>query len=52
MTRKDYDMIELNRIYNEDCYLLPDWNLSKGAKLEKAYAEYQGKNVLYEEVSP
>jgi hypothetical protein len=33
-------------------YLLPDWHLSKGATLEKAYAEYQGKNVLYEEVQP
>lgn len=28
--------------------MLKDWTTSEGAKLEKAYAEYQGKTVLYE----
>lgn len=28
-------------------YLFNDWEHSKGALLEKAYAEYQGKEVLY-----
>ena len=27
-------------------YLFDDWEKSKGALLEKAYAEYQGKEVL------
>lgn len=30
--------------------MLNDWETSKGAKLEKAYAEYQGKQVFYEEM--
>ena len=29
--------------------MIGDWQNSKGAKLEKAYAEYQGKKILYEE---
>jgi hypothetical protein len=29
-------------------YMLRGWEDSKGAKLEKAYAEYQGKEVYYE----
>lgn len=29
-------------------YLLDGWEESKGANLEKAFAEYQGKIVLYE----
>lgn len=27
-------------------FMLPDWQDSNGAKIEKAYAEYQGKAVL------
>ena len=30
-------------------YLFGDWKSSKGAVLEKAYAEYQGKEVVYGE---
>ena len=30
-------------------YLFNDWQNSKGALLEKAYAEYQGKEVIYGE---
>lgn len=29
-------------------YMLRGWEDSKGAQLEKAYAEYQGKYVIYE----
>lgn len=29
-------------------YMLKGWEDSKGALIEKAYAEYQGKEVLYE----
>ena len=32
-------------------YMLDGWEESKGARLEKAYAEYQDKLVLYEERS-
>ena len=32
-------------------YMMKGWEDSKGARLEKAYAEYQGKLVLYEERS-
>lgn len=28
-------------------YMFNDWQNSKGALLEKAYAEYQGKSVIY-----
>lgn len=40
-----FDMIEAS----DAILMLNDWKTSKGAKLEKAYAEYQGKTVLYEE---
>lgn len=30
-------------------YMLKGWKCSKGAVIEKTYAEYQGKEVLYEE---
>ena len=30
-------------------YMFNDWQNSKGALLEKAYAEYQGKKVVYGE---
>ena len=30
-------------------YMLKGWERSKGAVIEKAYAEYQGKEVFYEE---
>ena len=29
-------------------YMLAGWEDSKGARLEKAYAEYQGKDIVYE----
>ena len=32
-------------------YMMKGWEDSKGARLEKAYAEYQDKLVLYEERS-
>mgnify|MGYP003591642274 CR=1 FL=1 len=31
-------------------YLLPDWSRSKGATLEKNFAELTGKKMIYEEV--
>ena len=31
-------------------YLLPDWQQSKGATLEKSFAELTGKAMIYEEV--
>jgi hypothetical protein len=34
----------------EAVYFLPDWNLSKGATLEKNIAELTGKTVIYEKV--
>lgn len=30
-------------------YMFNDWQNSKGALLERAYAEYQGKEILYED---
>lgn len=44
-----YMPICLDMIDGADAILmLKDWTTSKGARLEKAYAEYQGKKVLYE----
>lgn len=40
-----FDMIDAS----DAILMLKDWTTSKGAKLEKAYAEYQRKTVLYEE---
>lgn len=34
----------------ETIYLLPDWQQSKGATLEKTIAELTGKTMIYEEV--
>jgi hypothetical protein len=34
----------------EAVYFLPDWNLSKGATLEKNIAELTGKTIIYENV--
>lgn len=33
-------------------FLLDNWPASRGASLEKAYAEYQGKEILYEAPDP
>lgn len=30
-------------------YLLSNWKDSEGAKIEKAYAECQGKNIMYQD---
>ena len=30
-------------------YLLKNWRSSQGANIERAFAEYQGKEILYEE---
>lgn len=29
-------------------FMLTGWELSKGARLEYAYADYQGKQIMYE----
>jgi len=44
--------IILDIIYLLSCdaiYLLPDWEYSKGATLEKSVAEHTGKEVIFEE---
>lgn len=49
MDGKNYMPICLRLI---DCcdaiYMIDGWQDSKGARLEKAYAEYQGKGIMYE----
>ena len=43
-----YMPICLQMIESADAILMfNDWENSKGAMLEKAYAEYQGKEVIY-----
>lgn len=46
MTPAQYMRICLAMVDDADMvFLLPEWENSKGAKLEKAYAEYIGKGV-------
>lgn len=49
LDRDKYMPICLTMIDGADAiYMIgTDWRKSKGALLEKAYAEYQGKNVLF-----
>ena len=47
LDRTDYMPICLAMLDAADAiYLLPNWADSPGAKLERAYAEYQGKVVI------
>lgn len=49
MTPADYMRICFAMIDTADCVcFLPDWQQSKGAKLERLYCEYIGKNILRE----
>ena len=49
LDKRRYMPVCLNMIEGADAiYMFNDWQNSKGALLEKAYAEYQGKPVLYD----
>lgn len=51
MRKRDYMRICLSMIDSADgIYLLPGWEDSPGAQIEKAYAEYIGKFVEYGDV--
>ena len=48
LTPTDYMRVSIAQIEAADAILmLPDWKESKGAIIEKLYAEYIGKKVLY-----
>lgn len=50
LEHEKYMPICLSMIDGADAiYLFNNWQNSKGALLEKAYAEYQGKDVIYGE---
>ena len=47
MTNEQYMRINFAQIDSADLvYSMPGWENSKGAKLERAYAEYIGKTVI------
>ena len=49
LDKDKYMPICLSMIESADAiYMLDGWEKSKGAVLEKLYAEYQGKDVLFE----
>jgi hypothetical protein len=49
MNGEDYMKICIPMLEVADAiYLLSNWEDSEGAKVEKAYAELQGKKVIYE----
>lgn len=50
LPREAYIPIDLAMITAADAvYMLRSWPSSRGACLEKAFAEYQGKRILYED---
>lgn len=49
LEQSKYMPICLSMIDGADAiYMMEGWEQSRGACLEKAYAEYQGKDVMYE----
>lgn len=52
MNPEDYMRICIPMLEVADAiYLLSNWVDSQGAKVEKAYAECQGKEIMYQELS-
>ncbi len=50
MNGEDYMKICIPMLEVADAiYLLKNWKDSEGAKVEKAYAEIQGKEIIYQE---
>lgn len=48
MRKRDYARICFSMVDTADIiYLLPGWEDSPGAQLEKAYAEYVGKGIAF-----
>lgn len=50
LPREEYMSMDMALINSADAvYMLRSWPASRGACIEKDYAEYQGKRILYED---